>query len=132
MYNFDDLVAKLFEQGFSSEQIMAGTTSAVNKKLAEQEQKKKEEAAKIKAEKAKMEDATAVADLYNSFIKTYYPDSDMKFTGKDIMNTCELYLKTADIGKELLGMFKMDKPETFTMEAVCDPIIDFLKKNDLF
>lgn len=131
MYDFDKLVAQLFEQGLTSEQIMSGTTTAVNKKLFDEMQKEKEKAEKEKAEKAKMEDATAVADLYNTFIKTYYPDSDMKFTGKDIMNTCELYLKTANVGKELLNMFKMDKPETFTMDAICDPIIDFLEKNNL-
>lgn len=122
MYTSEDLLKRL-QAGETSQEIAEEMANALNIAIAKKEALDKEAAAAKRAEfEASRQFACAkLADQFNEFLNTYYPELEAHITTNDIFNIVEGV-------KGLMDIFAYDKIDDRTPD---DIIADFIKNLDM-
>ena len=98
-------IYEALRSGKSAEDIANEFVNELNSSIQKVEAEKKAEAAAATKEK----DATAVADHLNNFIKVYYPEKALTFTGKDIIALIEASVFLNDATAEITKSSSVDE-----------------------
>lgn len=122
------------KNGESADDIAKAITADLNKAMKQVKEEKEKEDAEAERKAQMMADADEIADLMNTFVKTYY-DFDAELTGKDmidIYNCASKFSNTlTSLGDTLKGACEdtckcKDKPKgkDKNLDKAIDEVID--------
>ena len=128
MFNYEDILAQM-QNGTTPEDIAKAFTETLNKAIQKQEadNKAKEDALRVAAEKAK--DAEAIGKALSAYMKKYHNVDCAPLSGEDVMSLVDMVagwdIKVKNLGNSMAV--------TMTgLEDSVDKVIDkFLKKYGL-
>ena len=128
MFNYEDILAQM-QNGTTPEDIAKAFTETLNKAIQKQEadNKAKEAALRVAAEKAK--DADAIGKALSAYMKKYHNVDCAPLSGEDVMNLVDMVagwdIKVKDLGNGMAVTMK-------GLEDSVDKVIDkFFKKYGL-
>ena len=125
MFNYEDILAQM-QNGTTPEDIAKAFTETLNKAIQKQEadNKAKEAALRVAAEKAK--DADAIGKALSAYMKKYHNVDCTPLSGEDVMSLVDMVagwdIKVKDLGNGMAVTMK-------GLEDSVDKVIDkFFKK----
>lgn len=128
MFNYEDILAQM-KNGTTPEDIAKAFTETLNKAIQKQEEdnKAKEAAAKVAAEKVK--DAEAIGKALSAYMKKYHNVDRAPLSSEDVMGLIDMVagwdIKVKDLGNGMAITMK-------GLEDSVDKVIDkFFKKYGL-
>lgn len=94
-------IYEALKSGKSVDEIANSFVNELNKANQQIEAERQAEEAAKAAAAEKANNASGVADHLNAFIRMYYPEKVLAFTGDDIIALCEASKLATDLGEKL-------------------------------
>lgn len=94
-------IYEALKAGKSTDDIANAFVNELNDAAKRIQAEQEAEAAAKRAAEEKDNNAAAVADHINSFLKMYYPEKPLSFTAKDVIAICEASVLADDLNKKI-------------------------------